>query len=201
MSEFYNVEQGSEVWFMLRCGRITASNFKDMFSKPSTLGFKKLVNNCVFEKLTGQLPDFYKSDWMKRGNEVEPQAIDWYSENSLYDVTNGGFFSKGDIFGASPDAMVGTKGALEIKCPSPHIYIEYLESGKLPSIYKWQVHGQMNVCDLEWVDFLNYHPAHRPKVFRVERDEKIDNELNAQMMLVENIVLEKLEKLKGSFNG
>lgn len=193
----HEVEQGSEWWFMLRLGRITASNFKDMFSKPNTISFQKLINNCVFEKLTNEIPESFKSEWMQRGNDLEPLAFERYQQiKEFEDVKKGPFYSKGEFFGASPDGVVGDKGGLEIKCPSPHVFIDYLLSNKLPSVYKWQVHGQMNVCGFDWVDFFPFHPDLKSNPIRVYRDEKIDSELELKMKEVEEIILERIEKIK-----
>ena len=62
-----------------------------------------------------------------------------------------------DYIGASPDGICCYESnnkhligrMLEIKCPSSRVLI-----GTIPDYYHLQVQGQLEVCDLEWCDFL-----------------------------------------------
>lgn len=190
------VEQGSEVWFELRMGRFTASTFKDLFSAKTTAGYQKAIYSVVFERLTGESPENFQSDYMKRGNELEPLAREAYELEKFVDVEDGGFWTLGDWIGASPDGLVGDDGLLEIKCPAFNTMIGYLLKGTLPTTYKWQVQGQLYVTDRKWCDFMAYHPKLKTMILRIERDEKMIKDLEATLEKSIAEAKDVIEKLK-----
>lgn len=169
---YHNVDQNTYEWFNLRLGRFTASSFKDLFMKHSTIGYEKAIYKTVFERLTGEAPENFSSMYMDRGHELEPLAVDAYQEETFNDVVNGGFFSLGEWVGASPDGLVGENGILEIKSPAYNTMINYLLKNQLPSNYKWQVQGQLYVTGREWCDFMAFHPKLKPLILRINRAEK-----------------------------
>lgn len=189
MLVFHDVEQGSEEWLSLRMGKFTASMFSDLMASKSTLTYQKAINRVVFERLTNESPESFKSEYMERGNELEPLARERYELESFNDVKNGGFFSLGDYIGASPDGLIDEDGTNEFKCPSFNTMINYLLKKELPSEYKHQVHGQLYVTGRKWCDFMAYHPKLKPLIIRVERDEtiikEIESTLNEAIKLVE----------------
>jgi len=180
--EFHNVQQNSEEWYALRMGKFTASTFGDLFMKPTTAGYQKAIYQPVFERLTGEKPESFQSGYMERGHEMEPFAVEHYEIETFTSTSNGGFWTLGEWIGASPDRLVGDDGILEIKSPAFNTMINYLLKNELPSIYHWQVHGQMFVTDRNWCDFMAYHPKLKPVIIRVERDKKIEDELKAKLV-------------------
>jgi predicted phage-related endonuclease len=187
MLVFHDIEQGTDEWLSLRMGRFTASTFNDLTASKSTLTYQKAINKVVFERLTGESPESFKSEYMERGNELEPLARERYELESFNDVKNGGFFSLGEYIGASPDGLVNDDGINEFKCPSFNTMINYLLKKELPSEYKYQVQGQLFVTGRKWCDFMAYHPKLKPLIIRVERDDIIIKEI--QSLLVEAIKL------------
>lgn len=189
---YHNINQNSEEWFELRKGKFTASKFKDLFMSKKTSGYEKAIYQPVYERLTGESPESFKSDYMERGNELEPLAVELYEQETFNTVDNGGFFTLGDWIGASPDGLIGDKGILEIKSPAFNTMINYLIKGKLPSIYKWQVHGQLYVTGREWCDFIAYHPKLKPLIIRINKDEsmitEIKNKLDESIIEAEKIL-------------
>lgn len=181
LREFHNVPQNTDEWLTMRQGRFTASTFKDLFMGSTTAGFEKAIYKPVYERLTGESPEFFSSGYMERGHEIEPLAADWYAMDTFAEVSNGGFWTLGDWIGCSPDRLVGSDGGLEIKAPAFNTMINYLLKKQLPTIYKWQVVGHMLCTDRDWWDFLAYHPKLTPLVVRVHRDEKIESELTAKL--------------------
>lgn len=175
--KIHQVEQNTEEWFALKLGKFSASRFSDLFSAPSTAAYKKAIYRPAFEKKTGQSPDEYKNEWMERGHEYEPAAAMEYELRTGNEVEKVGFVELNEWVGCSPDRFVGKKGLLEIKCPAYNTHIDYLLSGKLPTVYKWQVYGQLWVTGREWCDFMSYYPGLVPLIVRVERDEEIIKEL------------------------
>jgi putative phage-type endonuclease len=155
---FHDIEQNSDKWYKLRCGKITASQFKDCFSGESTQTFKNLIYSKRAELHTGDVEEGYYNEWMQRGHDLEPDARERYELENLVIVSNGGFWEFNKYVGASPDGLVGDDGLIEIKCPKASTMEQYIDEGRLPSTYKWQVYGQMLCTGRQWVDFVAYHP-------------------------------------------
>ena len=165
---FHNIEQNTDEWSRLRAGKFTASTFKDIMAKETTLSHTNAIYQVVFERLTQEQVKSFTNEWMERGKELEPHARLWYELNHS-DVLNGGFFCD-DWIGASPDGLVREDGLVEIKCPKYSTQIQYLLDKKLPTNYKWQIQGQLYVTDRKWCDFVSYHPKLPAFIKRVERD-------------------------------
>ena len=180
---YYDIEQNSDEWMALRCGKFTASMFKDLFAKETTQTYQDAIYKIVFERLTGEVPESFSNDWMQRGHELEQEASDWYSLTTGYEVLNGGFFKLSDWIGASPDGLIGDNGLIEIKCPKFSTQIDYLLKRELPKNYYYQVYGQLLVTDRQFCDFIAYHPKFKNLIIRIERDKEVDK-----------MILEKLDK-------
>jgi len=169
----YVIDQNSEEWLALRVGKFTASTFADLFMDRKTAGYQKAIIKVAYERVTGESEEQYNNKWMQRGHEKEPFARENYELQTFNSVEDAGFFEYDDFTGASPDAkIIGQNGGCEFKCPSFQVYNEYLETGRIPKSYFWQIHGQL-LCS-GW-DFIDYMPYSSPKLkqilIRVERDE------------------------------
>ena len=95
--KIHNVTQGSDEWFNLRLGIPSASRFKDLLTptgKPSASS-EKYLNDLLAERLSGKRFETFKSNWMQRGNDLEPEAANvfWLQEDlhcrEIGFVTNG----------------------------------------------------------------------------------------------------------------
>lgn len=190
--KFHNIEQNTAEWYELRKGKFTASCFKDLFSKETTATYRNALYKVVFERITGDTPEYYEGYWMNRGTELEPFARQAYEMETFNKVHNGGFFELNEWIGCSPDGLIGDEGLLEAKCPKYSTIIEYMLSGELPSIYFWQVQGQLYVTGRKWCDFIAYHPNLKPIIIRVERDEvniqKLEECLNLSISKAKKII-------------
>lgn len=185
----HNVIQNSDDWFKIRSGKFTASSFGDLFAAKSTLTYEKAIFKVAYERIVGEAPESFSNEWTDRGHELEPLARDAYEVETFNLVEDAGFFELNEWVGCSPDGLVGIDGMIEIKCPAYNTFIRYINSGKLPSTYFYQVHGQMYVTGRQWVDFVAYHPPFKPFILRVERDEKVCQE-------IESALTEAIEKAK-----
>lgn len=175
----HDCRQGSEEWIKLRLGRPTCSQF-DRIIAPRTLrasdGQAKYRTDLLIEWLTNEPIQSYTNEWTRRGIELESAALVWYELEYGCKTERPGFITRDDgLVGGSPDALVGSNGATEIKCPSPQVQQSYL-AGKDPG-YIGQCQGLLYVTEREWVDLLCYHPDLPPLVKRVERDERYQKAL------------------------
>lgn len=169
-----NHEQGSEEWLESRLGRPTASNFSKLITptgKPSSSA-DAYINELVAQRITGEIPEFYKSAAMDRGNELEPAAKALYEFTRDVEVVEVGLCLHDTLeCGASPDGLVGDDGGIEIKAPLPHTHVGYLKDGKVPTKYIPQIQGCLWITEREWWDFMSYHPSMEDLIVRVYRDE------------------------------
>lgn len=188
--------QKSPEWYAARCGVPTASNFDCIVTskgEPSKQRTKYLYR-LAGERITGVTEEMYQSAAMKRGSEMEAEARSLYQIIKDEIVTEVGFcLSDGNFkYGASPDALVGEKGSLEIKCPIISTHVGYLLENKMPTDYFQQTQGQLLVTGREFVDFISYYPAMKPLIVRVERDQHflklLKSELEAFCQELEVIV-------------
>lgn len=164
------IDQNSEEWKNLRQGKFTASSFADLFATKTTAQYKKAIRKVVYERLTGESPETFKSDYMDRGHEMEvfaKEAYELYSFNTIHD---GGFFELNEWVGASPDGLIGDDGMIEIKSPAYNTFIDYILSRKVPNEYTYQIQGQLYVTGRKWNDFVAFHPKLPLIVIRILPD-------------------------------
>lgn len=189
-----NYEQWTAEWLGERAWKITGTRLENTLptygknSKETETSRKKrqnLIYELIAEKLA-PLPENHSNFWMDRGKEMEEIVKKIYGGK----IENVGFVSRTDIdwIGISPDGIIRgedgkIKRAVEIKSPSPKIFVKYLLDDKIPEEYFWQVvHYFIVFDDLEELDFIVYNPDFYAeevriktiKVTRRELEEKIE---------------------------
>lgn len=192
----HEVIQGSEEWFALRRGKFTSSNFADLFCGKTTAAYKKAVLKPVYERLTDESPDDFKSAYMERGNELEPLAIEYYERLKFVRVKPGGFFEMSEWVGASPDGLIGSDGMLQVKCPAWNTMIAALTGDpKILTEYEWQVQGELMVTGRKWSDLLFWHPKLEPVIIRINADHEKRAKLVSELETAYHSATVMLEKL------
>jgi len=204
------MEQGTEAWFNIRIGKVTASRVADVLAKTKT-GYSTTRDNymaqLVCERLTGQKGESFTNAAMQHGTETEPLARAAYEARYDVLVDEVGFVSHPTIemSGASPDGLVGEDGLIEIKCPNTATHIETLLSESVPNKYYTQMQFQIACTGRKWCDFVSFDnrlPTELQMfVKRVPRDEmyikliedeivkflaELDTKIN-QLMKVKNV--------------
>lgn len=155
------MEQGTPAWFAARLGRVTASRVCDVVARTKS-GYSAsragYMAELICERLTGKPFEAFANADMQRGTELEPIARAMYELEKDCTVNQVGFVAHPtlDMAGASPDGLVGD-GLVEIKCPRPHIHLDYLESGKPPAKYLPQMAWQCICTQRTWADFVSYN--------------------------------------------
>jgi hypothetical protein len=183
--------QGSEEWLETRLGRPTASNFGKLITptgKASTSA-QGYIDELIAQRITGEIPEFFKSEAMQRGNDLEPVAKSLYEFTYDVDVKEVGLCLHDKYeCGASPDGLIGLDGGLEIKCPLPHTHVSYLRGGCIPAKYIPQVQGCLWITEREWWDFMSYHPSMEDLIVRVYRDNAYITKLAEQVIRAVEII-------------
>jgi putative phage-type endonuclease len=155
------MEQGSDAWFNIRIGKVTASRVADVLAKTKT-GYSTTRDNymaqLVCERLTGQKGESFTNAAMQHGIETEAYARASYEARYDVLVDEVGFVSHPTIemSGASPDGLVGEDGLIEIKCPNTATHIETLLSESVPNKYYTQMQFQLACTERKWADFLSF---------------------------------------------
>lgn len=172
----HDIEQGGDEWRALRLGLPTASRFSDILSpvrlKPSK-SQGAYIAELIAEWALGEAVDGDSSQFMKRGNEQEPQARAWYEFEHDVDVKPGGFVTlDSGLAGCSPDGLIGENGGLELKVPGAKKHVEYL-LGDPATQYRLQIQGSLWIAEREFWDFLSFNPAMPNVEVRHERDEEV----------------------------
>jgi len=170
--------QGDNQWLIDRAGKVSASNFSKILTstgkKSNGETRKSYLYQVAGERLSKQPEESFKTDWMTRGNELEPEARMAFEQRTGLFVAQTGMVLLDDReeISCSPDGLIGDDCGLELKCPKMSTHIGYIESCKLPAAYKQQVMGQLWICERPRWFFMSYHPAIKPFMVNVERDDE-----------------------------
>jgi len=191
----HEVTQGSPEWHELRRTRFTASNFHKMFAKENTKTYQNFINEIVFARLTGEVEEGYTNDFMKRGIELEPEAIEKYELGSFNKVHRVGFVSLSDWVGCSPDGLIGKDGMIQVKAPKATTLMEYYGS-EVPNDYYIQIQGELFVTGRQWSIFYVYHPKLKPYQIGVERDEEMIKQIDEKLGECIKEAKRRINKLK-----
>jgi putative phage-type endonuclease len=196
------MDQGTEEWFTIRIGKVTASRVADVIAKTKT-GYSATRDNymaqLICERLTGLKGESFTNAAMQHGTDTEPLARAAYEALQDVLVDEVGFVPHPTIemAGASPDGLVGDDGLLEIKCPNTATHIETLISKVVPGKYNTQMQFQMACTGRQWCDFVSFDNR-LPEMFqlfvtRVPRDEVF-------IRLIESEIVQFLAELDDKIN-
>lgn len=198
--KIFDCIQGTPQWASLRCGVVSASNFNKILTptgKASTQA-TDYMHQLLAEFVVGHPFEGPKTPWMERGSELEDEAVKAYAFATDTDPEAVGFITNdAGTVGVSPDRLVGDKGLLEIKCPSPHTHVGYMLTGSVEDEYTPQLQGQLWLTERESVDIVSYHPELPVVIIKVKRDEEYIAKLSAAVnhfldkMLTARLDLEK----------
>jgi len=184
--------QGSDQWLRARIGRITASRISDVMATLKRGGESAARRNykmeLTAERLTRRAADHYVSYEMQRGSEKESDA------KMLYEMATGtmlepvGFVlhPELDFTGASPDALIGEAGVLEVKCPKTETFLEWLDTRQVPEDYICQMQWEMACTGRQFAHFFAFDdrlPAgHQHIVIEVPRNEEMIQRITGEVV-------------------
>lgn len=149
-------EQRTDSWYDDRHQMITASDFYKSIDGTTAMKNKIICNKVLpINKSYKQL----SANAILHGKMFEPIATRLYEKKNKVIVNEYGCIphpNKNIPIGASPDGICSTHNEqmmgrmLEIKCP----YSRKIIFGQISKEYWCQMQGQMEVCNLEYCDFL-----------------------------------------------
>jgi hypothetical protein len=199
MIEIFNMPQGSDEWFEVRRGIVTASEFGTLLMQGRGGGDSKTRRTYMLklmgERLTGDPMYHYSNDHMERGHDQEPDARNLYAFQTDAEPQAVGFIKNGSV-GCSPDSIVGDKGMVEIKTKLAHLHLDVLLGDAVPNEHMAQIQGQLWVAEREWCDFVSYCPKLPLFVKRVPRDEAFIERIAKAVDLFEREMVTLMEAVQ-----
>lgn len=203
-----DIVQGSDEWFQLRCGILTASEMKNVINKnfEAVKPTKREIEEgkeithlyeMLAQRITRHVEPSYVNDDMLRGSEDEDWALIEYN-NHYAPVQRMGFITNdkwGFTLGFSPDGLVGDDGFVECKSRKQKYQVKtILEYGTVPEEYIIQIHTGMMVSERKWCDFISYSNGMLMPVMRVHEDKEAQKAIAEVAADFEGRLQKKLEE-------
>lgn len=154
------IEQGTDEWHKLRRGVLTASHAQAIANNGK--GLDTYITELMEDYYRKTPKEYFISDDMKRGTELEPDARFCYEIETGNQVEEVAFiyYDKEKHIGCSPDGLiVGQEKGLELKCPNYKNHFSIvLSRDNIPSYWIWQIQYSMFVTGFQSWDFGSYCP-------------------------------------------
>lgn len=162
IKHYYDIEQGTDEWFQLRCGVLTASEVKNIltptFKKANNDKSKLFFCDLLAQRVTNYVEPQYINDDMLRGHQDEIYAKEIYSEKYA-PITECGFITNekwGFTLGYSPDGLVGDEGLIEIKSRAQKYQLQTILNDEVPEEHIMQIQSGMLISGRDWCDYISY---------------------------------------------
>lgn len=195
-------EQGSEEWLKARLGIPTATGFENIVTSTGkkSSGQIKYMAELIEESILGLQDNTFKSNFIERGNQLEPLARSAYEFITGNDViqVGGVYLDENKEVMVSPDGLIPElKKGLELKCPKMSTHIRYLLEGGVPAEYIIQVQANLWVTGYDTWDFVSYCPEYQKQtiyLYTAKRDEVL-------MKAFDKLIPQFLNTLRAYKNG
>lgn len=183
MEIYRDMEQGDPEWMKLRIASIGGASIAQAVAKGEGKTRKTLMCNFIQEIINEEKTQGFVSWDMQEGIKWEPHGRFKYEERMGVDVEQIALVKHSEHKHFSPDGFVGANGLIEIKRNILSVFLESIESKKIPTQYRKQMQWGMFICEREFCDYVVYCPYIERKadplmVIKVERDEAEIKELD-----------------------
>lgn len=152
--------QRSSEWKSDRLGVITGTRAHSLMG--SKIVQKTLMAEMIAEIAMAKSKEFTQTLAMKKGADVEPEAVKYYEFMNNYSVHGEDDYIVSDFnhrFAVSPDGLVGDIGGVEIKSLDPHNHIKVIIDDDIDKKYLAQIEWALFVQpNREWWDYFGYQP-------------------------------------------
>ena len=154
----------------------------------------------IEESILGLQDNTFRSNFMERGNQLEPLARSAYEFITGNDViqVGGVYLDEHKEVMVSPDGLIPElKKGLELKCPKMSTHIRYLLEGGVPAEYIVQVQANLWVTGYDTWDFVSYCPEYQKQtiyLYTAKRDEVL-------MKAFDKLIPQFLNTLRAYKNG
>lgn len=165
------IKQGTAEWLAQRVGRVTGSSAAAILGLSPWQSREDVMRRMVRE-VHGAPSEMEETAPMKWGTAMEATARADYEMDSGNEAHDAPFVPYENWLGASPDALIGDDGVLEIKAPygirndNPPAFKSLADQPH----YGVQCQIEMFVTDRRWLDFYQWTPFGQ-RLERIERDD------------------------------
>lgn len=175
------VPWGSEEWFEVRRGRVTASMLGCVLSKPTTKKYRHYLVTLALDLLGDKgWPD--DAPWFEHGKDLEPRARGAYEWKFNCTMRHDIFIIHDDFswLACTPDGLLSDRG-IEIKGREKlRNYVRHTD--KIAPTYLPQIQGSMLITGMSRWEYVNYYEDPEQKVRKlhvepVSRDEHMCDRL------------------------
>lgn len=220
------IEQGSFGWLRQRLGNFTGSRIGDLMTsgKEGEL-FGKTAFSYIYEVAAERnlLPKYIEDDYLfeiyqnqvsinnkfiEFGHENEDFAAERYQLVTRFELEECESIQHPTIpyFSASPDRIAikdGLRKVVEIKCPTPKKFMEYMNEVKdndtlksVNPLYFYQVQAEMSCTGLSKADFVVFCPflKHNIHIVEITRDDAVIAEFERRITEANKIINQILNK-------
>jgi hypothetical protein len=192
--------QGSDEWFKLRTGILTASVMHCLLvdgKHKSGLGAGALtlMSQLIGERFTGEPAEkFGGNEHTSRGHELEPIARAFVSERLGIDIVDCGLILNHGC-GYSPDGLVGDEGLVEIKTKLPKLQVEVILGGVVPAEHMVQCQVGIWISERDHLDFASFYPGMPLFHLRTYRDEAMIKKLSERVKVFYELMEERTQQI------
>lgn len=193
-----NCEQGTEEWFNVRKGKMTASNAHTI--SVAGKGLETYIKTVVADMFASEKEEGYQSKAMERGTMLEAQARSIYELMYGVNIEQVGFIEYSEFIGCSPDGLINDDGGIEIKCINNKDYFQLLLGLEKPDpSYISQVQMNLMITGRKWWDLVFYNPNFKQSTYieRIVPDTEFIGKLKAGLNLGEH----KIKNLVNTYNN
>ena len=220
------IEQGSFEWLRQRLGNFTGSRVGDLMvsGKKGEL-FGKTALSYIYEVAAERtlLPKYIEDDYLfeiyQNQVSINNKFIEFGHENEDFAAERYQLVTRCELeecesirhqtipyFSASPDRIAikdGSRKVVEIKCPLPKTFMEYMaevkDNNTLKSAnpkYYYQTMAEMACTGLSKADFVVFCPflKHNIHIVEITRDEAVIAEFEKRIMAANEIINQILNK-------
>lgn len=202
-----DVTQGSQEWFDLRCGRLTASEMKLIVTPTLKVASNEKERAHLYtllgQRMAGYVEASFLGDDMLRGYEDEIDAKAAYARHYA-PVDDCGFITNDDLgftIGYSPDGLVGDDGLIEVKSRRHKFQVETIlqnvATGTVPDDFLIQVQTGLWVTKRKWLDFISYSAGLPMATVRIYPDPRVQEAIIAAATAFEARLSDAVTKLTG----
>ena len=200
------ISQNTPEWDFLRLGSLGGYGMRSVLAKGKkggkSEGYKKVLGNLAYEKLTGKSAGNLSLPQFDRGHEWEGTALDYYEITTGNKVEQVAMIQS-DVEGHhhSPDGIMEYKrGGVEVKTRAPHIFFEQVRTKKLAIADIRQDQNFLAITGWDFIDHVTYCvPDDIPDpgwVVRILPDPVMIREIKIEVRLFLNELAELVERLK-----
>lgn len=172
--QIHNVEQGTDEWFAVRKGKMTASHAQAIGNNGK--GLETYIIELMAEFYSSGEKDKYSNKHTERGNELEPIARDIYELETGQKIEKVGFVERNEFVGCSPDGLIDEDGGWECKSIDDVKYFKHLMNGEseIDSSHLWQIQMCLLITGRKYWILTIYNPNFKKSMcnYRIEPDKE-----------------------------